>query len=63
MAVEDDLRRLSERETIYLGWTLGMAASEGFTVWHEGRLQQSNDGGWHSAQVVQRARLWRCLNL
>jgi hypothetical protein len=40
MAVEDDLRSLSEvRGNIYLGWSLGMQASEGLTVWHEGRLQ------------------------
>jgi hypothetical protein len=44
--VEDHLRRLSEMDTIYLGWTLGYNLLEGFTVWHEGRLQQSNDGSW-----------------
>jgi hypothetical protein len=45
--VEDDLRSLSEiRGNIYLGWTLGKNAANGFVVWHEGRLQQSNDGQW-----------------
>jgi hypothetical protein len=41
MAVEDDVRRLSQMEAIYLGWTVG-----GLTVWHEGRLQRANDGTW-----------------
>ena len=42
MAVQEDLRRLSQMQAIYLGW--GLFA--GPTVWHEGRLQQTNDGGW-----------------
>ena len=50
MAVEDDLRSLSEvRGNIYLGWALGgvgPVAEGAFTVWHEGKLQQANDGNW-----------------
>jgi len=43
MAVQDDIRRLSEqRVNIYLGLNLFGACM----AWHEGRLQQANDGSW-----------------
>jgi hypothetical protein len=42
MAVEDDVRRLSDMQGIFLGWSL----SSDFYAWHEGRLQQNNRGGW-----------------
>ncbi len=45
MTVQDDLRRLSQMDAIYLGQSLnGMGAQ--FIVWHKGRLQQANDGSW-----------------
>jgi hypothetical protein len=51
MAVEDDVRRLSERETIYLGWTLGWTGAGFITAWHEGRLQQANNGAWNFRSI------------
>src|SRR5262249_49450740 len=42
MAVEDDIRRLSQIRGIYLGMNL-MAS---FTAWFEGSLQLANDGNW-----------------
>jgi hypothetical protein len=45
MAVQDDVRRLSQLDSIYLGYnTQGMTNS--VTGWHKGRLQQANDGTW-----------------
>jgi hypothetical protein len=41
--VQDDVRRLSEMQGIYLGVNLYGAC----TAWYEGRLQQSNDGSWN----------------
>ena len=51
MAVQDDLRRLSQGDSIYLGYrvvsyTAGSATPSGFVSWFKGRLQQSNDGNW-----------------
>jgi len=51
MAVLDDVRRLSQMDSIFLGQKsaetqLGGPQSPGYTVWYKGRLQQSNDGGW-----------------
>jgi hypothetical protein len=43
MAVQDDVRRLSEMQGIYLGVNLYGAC----TAWYEGRLQQANDGSWN----------------
>jgi hypothetical protein len=42
MAVQDDIRRLSEMQGIYLGLNLYGACM----AWYEGRLQQANDGSW-----------------
>ena len=50
MAVLDDLRRLSELDSIYLGYQVtNYAAPAVFNLvasWHKGRLQQANDGSW-----------------
>jgi hypothetical protein len=51
MAVQDDLRRLSQGDSIYLGfsvfsYTAGFATPTNFVSWFKGRLQQSNDGNW-----------------
>jgi hypothetical protein len=51
MPLEDDLRRLSELDSIYLGQRLiciEYPGSPGFSVtsWYKGRLQQANDGNW-----------------
>src|SRR6516165_12760624 len=51
MAVQDDLRRLSQLDSIYLGnmyinYPLGTLPSPHITSWYKGRLQQANDGSW-----------------
>jgi len=52
MAVQDDLRRLSQLDSIYLGTSLNPAdvtsrlQSGSITGWYKGRLQQANDGSW-----------------
>ena len=46
MAVQDDLRRLSQLDSIYLGNTLVSYPAGGVTSWYKGRLQQANDGSW-----------------
>src|SRR5215469_786139 len=52
MAVQDDLRRLSHLDSIYLGTSLNPAdvtsrlQSGSITSWYKGRLQQANDGSW-----------------
>src|SRR6266568_5019919 len=53
MAVQDDLRRLSHMDSIYLGTSLNPAdlvtsryKGGSVTSWYKGRLQQANDGGW-----------------
>src|SRR5215471_6178039 len=52
MAVQDDLRRLSHLDSIYLGTSLNPAdvtsrlQSGGVISWYKGRLQQANDGNW-----------------
>ncbi|MGA8695588.1 MAG: hypothetical protein WB689_17460 [Xanthobacteraceae bacterium] len=45
MAVEDDLRRLTQLDSIYLGYSVTNITG-GFTGWYKGRLQQANDGAW-----------------
>jgi hypothetical protein len=44
MAVQDDLRRLSQMDSVYLGWSI--QGDSIVTGWHKGRLQQANDGNW-----------------
>jgi len=52
MAVLDDLRRLSQLDSIYLGYQvtnyLGpqLPGFPAVTSWYKGRLQQANDGSW-----------------
>jgi hypothetical protein len=46
MAVEDDLRRLSQLDSIYLASGLGVDPSSAVVGWYKGRLQQANDGSW-----------------
>jgi len=44
MTVQDDVRRLSQMDSVYLGFNVqGMTL---VTSWHKGRLQQANDGAW-----------------
>ena len=46
MTVQDDLRRLSELDSIYLGTSLMGYPAGSVTSWYKGRLQQANDGSW-----------------
>ena len=47
MAVQDDLRRLSQMDSIYLGESINLPSpSSPITGWHKGRVQQANDGAW-----------------
>jgi hypothetical protein len=47
MAVQDDLRRLTQVDSIYHGYSVMLTSttvSYPFTSWFKGRLQQANDG-------------------
>ena len=45
MAVQDDLRRLTQLDSILLGWaTYNVGAT--VVVWYKGRLLQANDATW-----------------
>ena len=46
MAVQDDLRRLTQVDSIYLGYSVLGSMGGPFTNWFKGRLQQANDGSW-----------------
>jgi hypothetical protein len=46
MTVQDDLRRLSQMDSVYLGWSV-----QGWSSWYKGRLQQANDGNWFFRSV------------
>src|SRR5262245_52528758 len=46
MAVLDDVRRLSQMDSIYLAEGLNNTTGASVTSWHKGRLQQANDGSW-----------------
>jgi hypothetical protein len=46
MTVQDDVRRLSQLDSIYLGQTLFGPVASSVTCWYKGRLQQANDGSW-----------------
>jgi hypothetical protein len=56
MAIQDDVRRLSQLASIYLAHGFigidqsltGQVVPVGvpFSVWYKGRLQQANDGNW-----------------
>jgi len=43
MTVQDDLRRLSELDSIYLGTSLMGYPAGSVTSWYKGRLQQANE--------------------
>ncbi len=45
MAVQDDLRRLSQLDSIYVGVS-SFSSAVTLTGWYKGRLMQSNDGKW-----------------
>ena len=46
MAVVDDLRRLSQLDSIYLGNLVTNVNGYPVTSWYKGRLQQANDTSW-----------------
>jgi hypothetical protein len=46
MAVSDDVKRLSQLDSIYLAETRYSALGGPITSWYKGRLQQANDGSW-----------------
>lgn len=47
MTVQDDLRRLSQMDSIYLGFSVAnMSGVLPFVGWYKGRLQEANDGNW-----------------
>jgi hypothetical protein len=46
MAVQDDLRRLTQMDSIYLGYAVQNMFGYPFISWFKGRLQQANDGSW-----------------
>jgi hypothetical protein len=50
MAVVDDLRRLSQLDSMFLGWSHQSSQSQTggapILAWFKGRVQQANDGGW-----------------
>ena len=46
MAVQDDVRRLSQMDSIFLGIAISMNPTSPMTTWYKGRLQQANDGAW-----------------
>jgi hypothetical protein len=53
MAVPDDLRRLSQMDSIFLGWSAMNGMGNPVTGWHKGRLQQANDGSWIFRSISQ----------
>jgi hypothetical protein len=46
MAVLDDLHRLSQADSVYLGYNVANSNGYAFGSWFKGRLQQSNGGAW-----------------
>ena|SRR6516165_7112335 len=46
MAVQDDVRRLSQMDSIFLGTAFAAGPNSPITTWYKGRLQQANDGSW-----------------
>jgi hypothetical protein len=54
MAVEDDLIRLSQMDSIYVSISVqNMSGIFPFVSWFKGRLQQANDGNWIDRSVSQ----------
>src|SRR5262249_4598795 len=52
MAVPDDLRRLSQIDSIFLGWS-AFGSTGSVTSWYKGRVQQAADGGWIFRSISQ----------
>jgi len=50
MAVPDDLRRLSQVDSIFLGWS---SFPGPITSWYKGRVQQAADGSWIFRSISQ----------
>ena len=48
MAVQDDLRRLSQLDSVFLGHLVNLPGNivNSITSWHRGRVQQANDSTW-----------------
>ena len=48
MTVQDDVRRLSQLDSVFLGQGFNATPNTGASVcvWHKGRVQQANDGSW-----------------
>jgi hypothetical protein len=47
MTVPEDLRRLSQMDSTYLGFSVAnMSGALPFVSWYKGRSQQANDGNW-----------------
>ena len=53
MAVPDDLRRLSQIDSIFLGWSAFSSTGNPLTSWHKGRVQQAADGSWIFRSIAQ----------
>jgi hypothetical protein len=52
MAVQDDLRRLSQLDSIFLAWSIS-AGGNPVTSWYKGRVQQAADGAWIFRSISQ----------
>jgi hypothetical protein len=59
MAVQDDLRRLSQMDSIFLGWSASssnpapLPPGGSITSWYKGRVQQAADGSWIFRSISQ----------
>lgn len=58
MAVEDDLRRLSQLDAVFLSFSYQPYYNQDqiivpFRPWFKGRLQQANDGSWVFRSISQ----------
>jgi hypothetical protein len=51
MTVQDDLRRLSQMDSIFLGYS--GANFSPVTSWYKGRVQQAGDGTWIFRSISQ----------
>src|SRR6266481_3902788 len=52
MAVQDDVRRLSQMDSIFLGWN-AVGFGSPVTSWYKGRVQQAGDGTWIFRSISQ----------
>src|SRR5438874_392131 len=53
MTVQDDLRRLSRLDSIYLGSKALNSMGPPVWSWYKGRIQQANDGNWIFRSISQ----------